>query len=508
MSYYYFNGGVSSRDLYILSAAATGAAINRASSAEELKSYMLWGGGIMAAPVAWKMGKGIIWDFPKWTYQHRNNLIPDIKSAYHNAVQPTIFNSETRKAMKGHYREAINDTYYRNKIKEFTVPKFDVNTPQGAKQAEIYKDVNRLIEESKGLKGKELAAKVKEIEIAGTKAKIALNEAKAAGEITRNSAMGKAASWIKTKSGTRKLETKVLEGTMSGNKVVKTLSKGAKAGGSMALISAAIEVPNVVKTYKELGPEKGRKQLGKSAVKVAAETAGYVVGAKVGGIAGAKIGAAIGTCFGPIGTAVGGVVGTLVGVACGIFGSWLARKGAEAIVGKDELEIAQEEQTKQLAEAAKNNPELQAELAITAAENLQAGNVASEEDAQAIAQSVDKVVASLTNTTDAVPAESTETTPAVTTPGATTGTPAAPATTDNTTTFKPDAGMNALFALADGNVPTTGYTGNPFMMGNTMFNPFMNNYSNPFMMGGMFNPYMNNTMFFNPFMMNYGNLAA
>ena len=65
MSYYYFNGGVSSRDLYILSAAATGAAINRASSAEELKSYMLWGGGIMAAPVAWKMGKGIIWYFPK-----------------------------------------------------------------------------------------------------------------------------------------------------------------------------------------------------------------------------------------------------------------------------------------------------------------------------------------------------------------------------------------------------------------------------------------------------------
>ena len=59
MSYYNYNVGVTSRDLYILSAAATGAAINRASTAEELKNYMLFGGAAMALPVGIKAGKTI-----------------------------------------------------------------------------------------------------------------------------------------------------------------------------------------------------------------------------------------------------------------------------------------------------------------------------------------------------------------------------------------------------------------------------------------------------------------
>lgn len=497
----YING-VTERDLYILSAAATGAAINRASSAEELKNYLLFGGGIMALPLAFKTGKAVIWDLPVWTYKNWGNYGPALRNTYKNTIGQTTIFAANRAPLKGKFWDTVNNNYLQGELKRIKTPAFDLTKPQDVKKADIYKDVTKLTNEAKTLKGKELAAKIDEIKAAQTKAKIAENNAKAAGEITRNTKLGKAASWVKTKTGVRALENKVLEGTLSSNKAVKIISKGAKAGGAMALISAGLEVPTVVKTYKELGGKKGTKQLGKSAVKVAADTAGFAVGAKLGGIAGAKLGATIGTCIGgPIGTAVGGAVGAIIGIAGGILGSWLAGKAARAVVGKDELEIAQEEQTKQLAEAAKDNPELQAELAINASENLQTGNVASEEDAEAIAQSVDKVAASLTGAeTTAVAAPSTNTTTA-------TGTTTAAATKN---TLEPDAGLNALFALADGKI-STGYTNNPFGWSsnmNTVFNPFMNNYFGQFMpifgSNTAFNPFMNN--YFNPF--NYGNLAA
>ena len=479
----YING-VSERDLYVLSAAATGAAINRASDADELKSYLLFGGGLMALPTAYRAGKALVWDLPKWGYNNYGNYKPALQKVYNNTIGQTNIFAANRAPLKGKFWDAVNNNYLQGELKKVQVSAF-----QDAKKAEIYKDVTKLTNEAKNLQGKELAAKLDEIKIAQTKAKIAENNAKAAGEITKSTTFGKAASWVKTKTGVRAIENKVLKGTISSNKAIKVISKGAKAGGAMAVISAVVEAPNVVKTYKELGAKKGTKQLGKSAVKVAADTAGFAIGAKVGGIAGAKIGATIGTCIGgPIGTAVGGAVGAIIGIAGGLLGSWLAGKAARAVVGKDELEIAQEEQTKKLAEAAKENPELQAELAINASENLQAGNVASEKDAQDIAKSIEKVTASLNNTPNNL---QTIDTPA----GNKTNTP------QLTGSYTADAGLNALFALAQGK----------FNYGYNSFNPFNNQFmmpymSTPFMGNTMFNPFMNN--FYNPFMMNYGNLAA
>ena len=494
----YLNG-VTERDLYVLSAAATGAAINRANDAEELKSLLLFGGGVMALPTAFKAGKAVVWDFPKWGYQNWGNYGPALKNTFDNTIGKTNIFAANRAPLKGKFWDTVNNNYLKGELNKIQTPTFDLTKAQDVKRADIYKDVTRLTNEAKTLKGKELARKIDEIKIAQTKAKIAENNAKAAGEITRNSKIGKAASWVKTKTGARALENKVLQGTLSSNKAVKIISKGAKAGGAMALISAGLEVPTVVKTYKELGGKKGTKQLGKSAAKVAADTAGFAIGAKLGGIAGAKAGAAIGTCIGgPIGTAIGGAVGAIIGIAGGLLGSWLAGKATRAIVGKDELEIAQEEQTKQLAQAAKDNPELQAELAINASENLQAGNVASEKDAKDIAKSVERVVASLSNTETTTSTESAPTTTSTTT--STTN-----STNDGvhtTVTSGNDAGLNALFAMAQGQF-NNGY--------NNLYNPFMNNMmNNPFMFGGfnntMLNPFMNN--YFNPFMINYGNLAA
>ena len=508
MSYYNYNVGVTSRDLYILSAAATGAAINRASTAEELKNYMLFGGAAMALPAGIKAGKTIVWDIPKWGYQNWGNYGNAFKDLYQNSIGKTTIFPANRAPLKGKFWDTVNNNYLQNKLKQTELPAFDLTTVQGAKKAEIYKEVTRLTEEAKGLKGKELAAKLKEIEIAKTQAKIAENNAKAAGELVKDSKIGRAASWVKTKSGVRAVETKVLEGTISSNKAVKILSKGAKAGGAMAAISAALEVPTVVKTYKELGAAKGTKQLGKSAVKVAADTAGFAIGAKLGGIAGAKIGATIGTCIGgPIGTAIGGAVGAIIGIAGGLLGSWLAGKAAKAVVGKDELEIDQEEETKKLAEAAKYDPELQAQLAIQASENLQNGNVASAQDAKDIAQSYENVVTTLTEgtTTGDLLTQNPETgydNTTLTTPADAAETTTTPATSTQTATLTTDSGLNALFALAEGNVYTP--MNNSFMMpfGQTStFNPFMTGYNNT-----TFDPFMNN--YFNPFSMGYGNLAA
>ena len=114
--------------------------------------------------------------------------------------------------------------------------------------------------------------------------------------------------------------------------------KGSGAGFMLA-INGAIELgTEVIPTFKELGKEKGMKQLGKSAIKVAANTAGYVVGAK----AGAAIGAAIGSIIPGAGTAIGAAIGFVGGLA----GSFLAGKLANKVTGKSEREKAQEEQEK------------------------------------------------------------------------------------------------------------------------------------------------------------------
>ena len=492
--------GVTNRDLYILAGGATGAAINRASNAEEAKQYMLYAGGMMALPTALKIGKAAVWDLPQWVIQNRGNYAPALQNTWNNTIGLTNAYAVNRNALKGNFWNTVGTTATRTQINALNVPQFDLKSLQRQQRhlnrvnhvlqpkvtdsfltkttktarraynnfamtgntnnlvkADIYKDVNRLVAESKNLSGTALTQKSKEIEKALVEAKVNVNKAKANGQIVSKTYAGKAASWVKTKTGLRTVENKVLEATLSNNPVTRTLAKGAKAGGGMAVISLALETPNVVKTYKTLGGKKGTKQLGKSLVKVGAETAGYVVGAKLG----AKLGATIGTFIGgPVGTAIGGTIGSIIGVGCGLLGSWLGGKAARTVVGKDELEIAKENETRELALAAQNNQELQIQLAQAAREKLEAGEVASEEDATSIMNSYNKLADAITSQTSSATISQTN-------------------TSQNFTTGYQrvqGGGLQALNALASNNYSLY----NPFSFNSCMNNPFMSN------------PYMNN----------------
>lgn len=156
----------------------------------------------------------------------------------------------------------------------------------------------------------------------------------------------------------------------------------AQGGTAMLVMEGATEViTNVVPTFKQLGAKAGMKQVGKSAVKTVASVGGWVAGAAVG----TKIGAAIGSIIPGAGTAIGAVAGAVIGSLCsligGSLGSRLAKKGAEKVVGKDELELAKEKQAKEIAQQAQNNQQVLNQVAAAAAERLSAEGCNSE-DAQ------------------------------------------------------------------------------------------------------------------------------
>lgn len=149
-----------------------------------------------------------------------------------------------------------------------------------------------------------------------------------------------------------------------------------QGGPAMLVLEGATEtITNVVPTFKQLGVKAGMKQVGKSAVKTVASVSGWVAGAALG----TKIGAAIGSIIPGAGTAIGAIAGAAIGTICslvgGTLGSKLAKKGAEAVVGKDELVLAQERQAKQLAQAAQTNGTVLNQVVGAASERLNAEGV-------------------------------------------------------------------------------------------------------------------------------------
>lgn len=162
----------------------------------------------------------------------------------------------------------------------------------------------------------------------------------------------------------------------------------AHGGTAMLLMEGGFElVGNVIPTFSQLGAKSGMKQLGKSTAKTVASVGGWVAGAALG----TKIGALIGSVIPGAGTAVGAVAGAAIGslcsLICGSLGSRIAKKGAEAIVGKDELVLAQERQAKELAQAAQNDSTVLNQIAGAAAERLEAEGTDSD-DAKVAFQSL------------------------------------------------------------------------------------------------------------------------
>lgn len=167
--------------------------------------------------------------------------------------------------------------------------------------------------------------------------------------------------------------------------------------GVMLVFSGLIEgLTEVVPTFKELGKEKGIKQLGKSAVKVAGDTFGFIAGEQIGtalgaaagsALAGTKIGAAIGSVVPGFGT----ILGAVAGCALGMVGSWAMGKVTKSVTGKSEREIAQEQQNQQQAQNIVNDTELIEQLkeaAIAKIEEEQATTGKLSEDSIAAYQAI------------------------------------------------------------------------------------------------------------------------
>lgn len=165
--------------------------------------------------------------------------------------------------------------------------------------------------------------------------------------------------------------------------IVSSLYKYGKGNALFLGITGGIELfTQVIPAFTQLGAVSGTKQLFKSTAKTAASIGGWT--------AGMAAGAAIGSVFLGPGTVIGGLVGGLIGMIGGSLGSWAATKATESIVGKNELDIAKEEQAKQVAQQAGTNAEAKNELITLAAQKLRQEGLESE-DAKIVAQSLQQL---------------------------------------------------------------------------------------------------------------------
>ncbi len=239
-------------------------------------------------------------------------------------------------------------------------------------------------------------------------AKAAKRAAKTAGEKTvTNAAKEAAETAVKTTGNTAKTKTvsnaaaqssagKAVKsaGNKISNKFLKRITsskfgkfmKSSGAGIMLAFSGIAECLTEVVPTFKELGAEKGLKQLGKSAVKVAGDTAGFIAGQQ----AGVAVGTAVGTAIFP---GVGTAIGAAVGFVGGLLGSFVAGKITKAITGPSEREIAKEEQYNQAAEEiASDNTQLQElERAVSIKIQQESQNGELSEDALAALESLENL---------------------------------------------------------------------------------------------------------------------
>lgn len=142
-----------------------------------------------------------------------------------------------------------------------------------------------------------------------------------------------------------------------------------EAGTFMLVIEGGVEAfTNVIPTFKQLGFKKGMKQLGRSTVKTIASVAGWVAGS----VAGSKLGSIIGAVVGnnKVGAVVSAVASKVGSYAVGTVGQHFARKGADKVLGKSELEKAKEQEAEIIAQAAYEDPEVFDALVQQAAERL------------------------------------------------------------------------------------------------------------------------------------------
>lgn len=142
-----------------------------------------------------------------------------------------------------------------------------------------------------------------------------------------------------------------------------------EAGTFMLVMEGAVETfANVIPTFKQLGFKRGMKQLGRSTVKTITSVAGWVAGS----VLGSKLGDVVGSLIGnnKAGAVVGAAINKVGSYIAGTVTQHYARKGADKILGKSELDKAKDEQAELIAKAASEDPEVFDALVQQAAERL------------------------------------------------------------------------------------------------------------------------------------------
>lgn len=370
------------------------------------------GGGTavcVGLPLAIKGAKGIVWDIPRWGYKNYGNYGEAFKAAGQNwkevnfgtavkAQRNYFINGVKGSGFFGGIRNTWNLTSLQELERHIPIDKnsgfsktkyFELKNAgkteeaaaylkksQDIKKAKVnkidcYKNAkNKLAEIKKGikngtLKGKNLGKAISELDALCAKADVEALKitAKPASKLAKfKAALGKY-------SGAKAVNGALTKGAASSTKSIRYACKGAKSfvkgGGALtAGIEFAFEVPGIIESFRRSNSD-GWEHTGKAAAVAVASGVGYWAGAA----AGAKLGAAVGTCIGgPIGTVVGGAIG----IACGLVGSWLASKGAKAVVGKYGQEKYQKEQAKNTAKEATLDPQKYNEL-LEAYEKLISG---------------------------------------------------------------------------------------------------------------------------------------
>lgn len=284
-----------------------------------------------------------------WTYKNRKDLIGGFRNLAKDAkTQKAMVTSAPNKF------SGASEVISKTELEKLAEKAGQVNKKTGLKKNEqLYKEVQAALK-----KGKNYTSSLKAIE-----QKQAIEALKAYNaKVTTQMAKGSTLRTIKNATGITKF-SRISKELAAKSGTFRTLLKGVKGNAGFAAISLGIGVlTDVVPAFTELGPEKGFKQLGKTAAKTGFEVAGWAAGAA----AGAKLGAVVGSFCGPVGTIVGGAIGLLGGFV----GSFIASKIGDKVVGPSEIEIAEEKASEEIAKTAKANEENLNELAIASYEQL------------------------------------------------------------------------------------------------------------------------------------------
>ena len=258
----------------------------------------------------------------------------------------------------------------KNKSRFSVIKGLEADITAGKANTKYYDEAKKLIAEAKSKKmtGKQLKAQLQKIHEAMAKGDLKVNADIQKGLIKPTSKFGKASHFLKSKTGIYKAKGAILRSAKGAN-ALRLASKAVKGSWIMAAIEGAMEIPDIIKSYKT-GSKEGNKQLVKSTTKVGASVLGYAGGA-------AAAGAIAGSVVPGLGNVAGAIVGFVGGIIGGALASWGAGKVMDKVMGekdslnKSEAQVAKEEKAKQKAKLATNSSEEQQKLLAEVLEKAQ-----------------------------------------------------------------------------------------------------------------------------------------